>query len=244
MSRWLAWLATKMTGASTSSRSSSPRTSGDATTWARGARDVVDDHRARQADRVAPGPGGVVVHAQVLVSGAVALDGSPATSGAAPREARAQAPEPAARRRAASTRLRARAGRAHRTSASRIGGACRWVIVGSRPTTSSAISSASASVDRRLEPEPPHRGPVAADDDHRARGAEGVRAPVPHVERVHAVVGVARPVEVDVPRVGGEGLLVLARSRPGRSSRPAPLRRSRCSSGDARGGTPTASGGT
>ena len=43
-----------------------------------------------------------------------------------------------------------------------------------------------------------------------AQVLERMRAPVPHVERVDAVVGVARPVEVDVPRVGGEGLLVLA----------------------------------
>ena len=36
VSTWLAWLATKMAGASTSSRISAPRTSGEATTWARG----------------------------------------------------------------------------------------------------------------------------------------------------------------------------------------------------------------
>ena len=43
----------------------------------------------------------------------------------------------------------------------------------------------------------------------RPRCCERVGAPVPHVERVDAVVGVARPVEVDVPGIGGEGLLVL-----------------------------------
>ena len=64
--------------------------------------------------------------------------------------------------------------------------------------------------DRRLEAQAPHRGAVAAHDDHRAQVLEGVRAPVPHVEGMDAVIGVARAVEVDVPGVGGEGLLVLA----------------------------------
>ena len=40
-----------------------------------------------------------------------------------------------------------------------------------------------------------------------------MRAPVPHVERVHAVVGVRRPVEVDVPGVLGVRLLELRLDR-------------------------------
>ena len=38
---------------------------------------------------------------------------------------------------------------------------------------------------------------------------KGVRAPVPHVEGMHAVIGVPCAVEVDVPGVGGERLFVL-----------------------------------
>ena len=115
----------------------------------------------------------------------------------------------------------------------------------SRPTMSDAISSASCSVDAGLKPSRRTARGVAADDDDLAQVLQGVRAPVPHVERVDAVVGVARAVEVAVPLVLGELLLVLApRSRAGRWSRPAPARRSRCSSGGAPGGTPTAWGGS
>ena len=60
-----------------------------------------------------------------------------------------------------------------------------------------------------LEAEATNRTGVAADDDDLAQPLEGVAAPVPHVERMHAVVGVAVAVQVDVPLVLGEVLLVL-----------------------------------
>ena len=94
----------------------------------------------------------------------------------------------------------------HVTSASRSGGLWRCVMVGSRPTTSVAISSASRIVEAGLKPSR-RTARVAADEDHLHRGAAAVRAPVPHVERVDAVVGVARPVQVAVPLVLGEALL-------------------------------------
>src|SRR5258708_3253469 len=60
----------------------------------------------------------------------------------------------------------------------------------------------------RLESQTPDRTRVAAHDDHRADVVERVRAPVPHVERVDAVIGMARSVQVPVPLVGGKPLLV------------------------------------
>ena len=48
---------------------------------------------------------------------------------------------------------------------------------------------------------------VPSDHHHRPEVLEGVGAPVPHVEGMDPVVGVAGPVEVDVPGVGGERLL-------------------------------------
>ncbi len=42
----------------------------------------------------------------------------------------------------------------------------------------------------RFEPHPPDRCAIAADDDHATEVLEGVGAPVPHVEGMHAVVGV------------------------------------------------------
>ena len=61
-----------------------------------------------------------------------------------------------------------------------------------------------------LEPEPSYRGRIAAHDDDSAEMFEGVAAPVPHVEGMDAVVGVRGPVQVDVPLVFGELLLVAA----------------------------------
>ena len=84
---------------------------------------------------------------------------------------------------------------AHRSlgrRATRIGGVWMWVIVGERPTTSEAISNASSIVDAGVKPSRRTAFGVAADDDHLAAVLHAVRAPVPHVERVHAVVGVAR----------------------------------------------------
>ncbi len=83
------------------------------------------------------------------------------------------------------------------------------MIVGSRPTTSSAISSASASVDAGLKPS---RRTAARSPPTMITATEvlqGVRAPVPHVERVDPVVRVAGPVQVHVPGVCRVGLLVL-----------------------------------
>ena len=131
------------------------------------------------------------------------------------------------------------------TSAISSGGVWRWVIVGERPTTSAAISRASSSVDAGTNPSRRTALRVAADDDHPAAVAHPVGAPVPHVERVHAVVGVARAVQVAVPVVVGVALLPLSStSRAGRWCRRAPARRSRCSSGGAPGGSRAASGGS
>ena len=60
---------------------------------------------------------------------------------------------------------------------------------------------------RRGEAEAAHRARLAADDDHLADVGHAVAAPVPHVEGVDAVVGVARAVEVPVPLVLGVLLL-------------------------------------
>src|SRR5579864_3978106 len=65
----------------------------------------------------------------------------------------------------------------------------------------------------RFEAEPPDGAAIPADDDYGTEMLERVRAPVPHVEGVHPVVGVAGAVEMYVPGVGGEGLLVLADAR-------------------------------
>ena len=63
----------------------------------------------------------------------------------------------------------------------------------------------------RSEPELADRRGVAADDDHLAGVLLAVGAPVPGVERVHAVVGVAGSVQVAVPVVLGVLLLPLGR---------------------------------
>ena len=60
----------------------------------------------------------------------------------------------------------------------------------------------------RREAQTAHRPGVAADDDDPAEVLEGVGAPVPHVEGVDPVIGVAGAVQVAVPLVGGEALLV------------------------------------
>ena len=81
--------------------------------------------------------------------------------------------------------------------------------MGEGPTTSEAISSASSS---ELAGENPSRRTALGSPPTtmtRPRCSQRVGAPVPHVEGVHAVVGVAGAVEVHVPRVGGEGLLEL-----------------------------------
>src|SRR5580700_6982780 len=60
----------------------------------------------------------------------------------------------------------------------------------------------------RFETHAPYGFSVAA-DDYRGPGVlEGVGAPVPHVKRVDPVVGIAGPVEVPVPLVGGKAFLV------------------------------------
>ncbi len=72
-----------------------------------------------------------------------------------------------------------------------------------------AISNASSIVEAGVNPR--RAGRSAGRRRRRSRRRRGlrVRAPVPHVERVHAVVRVARPVQVDVPRVGRVLLLEL-----------------------------------
>ena len=106
--------------------------------------------------------------------------------------------------------------RPHVTSAMRMGGLCRWVIVGVRPDDVGRHLERVVQRRRGHEAEAAHGPRVAADDDHPAEVLQRVRAPVPHVERVDAVVGVARPVQVAVPLVLGELLLVTRpRSRSG-----------------------------
>ncbi len=94
------------------------------------------------------------------------------------------------------------------TSAIRIGGLWMWVMVASRPTTSLAISSASWQGGGGPEAEAAHGPGVASDDDHPAEVLQGVGSPVPHVEGMHTVVGVARAVQVAVPLVLGEAPFV------------------------------------
>ena len=64
---------------------------------------------------------------------------------------------------------------------------------------------------RRREAETSHGPCVTADDDHPPAVLHPVGAPIPHVEGVDAVIGVARAVEVPVPLVGGVLLLPLLR---------------------------------
>ena len=197
--------------------------SGEASSVDRRADGQVEDRRPGQPGGRRAGPGGVEVEAR-----------------------------PAGRRR---PRHRAGPGRCpqretpaghqlHVTSAISSGGA---VDVGDRGVAADDVLGHLQGVPqrrRRLEAHPPHRFRVAADDDHAAEVLEGVGAPVPHVERVDAVVGVA------LAGTGGctrgrwrSPPRTWPRSRPGRSSRSAPARRSRGSWGGGRGGTPTAWGG-
>ncbi len=59
------------------------------------------------------------------------------------------------------------------------------------------------------EPEPPDRRRMAADDDHPGGPLLTVGSPIPGIERVDTVVGVAGAVEVAVPLVLGVLLLPL-----------------------------------
>ena len=126
------------------------------------------------------------------------------------------------------------------------GGVCKYVIdgAGADGVLRHLERVARTSTPRAIA-QPRHRLRFAADEDHVAAVVQRVRAPVPHVERVHAVVRVRRPVQVDVPGVGRVLLLELRldRRRVGGLGA-APPRRSRCSSGGGSGGTPTAPGGT
>ena len=96
---------------------------------------------------------------------------------------------------------------AHFTSAIMIGGAWKYVMLGDDPTVSFAISRASRSESARRYPSRATDFGSPAHEDHVAAVIAAVRAPVPHVERVHAVIGVRRAVQVDVPRVACVALL-------------------------------------
>ena len=98
----------------------------------------------------------------------------------------------------------------HVTSAMTIGGLWRWVMVASRPDDVGGHLEGVVQRGRGREAEAPDRARLAADDDDLAEVGQAVAAPVPHVERVDAVVGVARAVEVAVPLVLGVLLLVAA----------------------------------
>ena len=80
---------------------------------------------------------------------------------------------------------------------------------------------------------------VSTEEDDVAEVVHRVRRPVPHVERVHAVIRVRRPVQVPVPLVARRTASRSApRSASGPSCRRGRRRRSRCSSGGAPDGTP------
>src|ERR1019366_8437674 len=102
--------------------------------------DVVEDDSAGQAHRVPARPSRVVVDAEL----------SPRQGRNNPTGARRLLGEetgaPLAERRFSPHPL------CHVTSAKARGGTCRWVMVGSRPTTSSASSRASASVEAGEKP--------------------------------------------------------------------------------------------
>ena len=94
------------------------------------------------------------------------------------------------------------------------GGWCSIVICALRPIVPRAIAIASASDARGLPAHDlGHRRVVGADDDHAADLLAAALAPVPHEERVRAVVRVAAPVHLDVARVVGELVLVLLLER-------------------------------
>ncbi len=44
---------------------------------------------------------------------------------------------------------------------------------------------------------------IPAHNDHLANVFKSMRAPIPHIKRVHAVIGVRRPIQVSVPLVFG-----------------------------------------
>ena len=127
-------------------------TLGERATRGGGAREVVEDDRPRQAYRVAARPGGVVVDTEMPFR----HRGRDTTGPSRLFRHEAEGVRAGVERRADVSR--------HVTSAKSNGGTWIWVMVGSRPTTSSAISRASSSVDGGLEAHPAHRRPVAADD--------------------------------------------------------------------------------
>src|ERR1039457_6653077 len=99
--------------------------------------DVVEHRRSEQPGRVAPRPLVVVVEPQLALGGRPVHAGRPV----GPAEREAGPPDRSER-----------VGGPHCTSASMIGGACRWVRVGETPTTSLAISRASAMVEAGEKP--------------------------------------------------------------------------------------------
>ena len=98
-------------------------------------------------------------------------------------------------------------------SAMTIGGWCSIVISGDGPT---ALLRHRDRLGQRVGALPAqdrgHVRVVGADDDHLADVLAAVLAPVPHEERVRAVVRVAAPVHLDVARVVRELVLVLLRA--------------------------------
>jgi hypothetical protein len=96
----------------------------------------------------------------------------------------------------------------------RIGGWCMHRDLRAPPSVPRAIATASASVPAVSQPS--SSGTVCvvgADHDHAADLLAPALAPVPHVERVRAVVRVAAPVHLDVARVVRELVLVLLLER-------------------------------
>ena len=91
-----------------------------------------------------------------------------------------------------------------------IGGWCIMVISGDGPTMLLAIAIASVSDSARSQPSSCRNVRVlGAGDDDPPDVLAPVLAPVPHEERVRAVVGVPAPVHLHVARVVRELFLVL-----------------------------------
>ena len=233
--------------------------------------DVVEDHRPDQSHRIAPRPvtcrSGDPLRVWEWIAaptpasserrrGSQLRPTRPASAAGRSRRSTARgrvvlpAPRASAEPRVAADhargpeRGRRAVGEVHCTSAMRIGGTWRWVRVGAGPTTSVAISSASARVERpgtrggapppgRRRPRSPRPGAAA-----RARTSTTCRTGGRRGRRGRSGRGGrTRGRWRRTPRTARA-------SRQGRSSRSAPARRSRCSSGGGPGGTPTGWGGS
>ena len=90
----------------------------------------------------------------------------------------------------------------------------RWVVdVGNRRIRANDIGRHFKRVTKRRcrrEAEASNRLRISAHDDYLAKMLKGVASPIPHVERMYPVVGVAISVEMAVPLVFGELLFKVS----------------------------------